>query len=80
MSGDIDCSDEPLDYLPGKYIIIDSLQEIKPGKNAKRAYSLFNLTDQSFSLAAYTLPNGPGSNYLNQLSKGDQIQFSGSWE
>ncbi len=72
---------EPLGFVGGQYIIIDSGLVSANGKAVKRAYSLLSSdADQHrFQLAVQRIPNGPGSDFLHGLEAGMKISFSGPW-
>lgn len=72
---------EPLGFVGGQYIIIDSGLVSANGKAVKRAYSLLSSdADQHrFQLAVQRIPNGPGSEFLHGLEAGMKISFSGPW-
>lgn len=72
---------EPLGFVGGQYIIIDSGRVLPNGKAVKRAYSLMSSdADQHhFRLAVQRIPNGPGSDFLHGLEAGMQVSFSGPW-
>ncbi len=72
---------EPLGFVGGQYIIVDSGLVAESGKAIKRAYSLLSDdADQSrVRLASLRLPDGPGSGYLHARAAGDMLKFSGPW-
>ncbi len=72
---------EPLGFVGGQYIIVDSGRMLPNGKAVKRAYSLLSSdADQHrFQLAVQRIPNGPGSDFLHGLEAGMKISFSGPW-
>jgi ferredoxin-NADP reductase len=72
---------EPLGFLGGQYIIIDSGLVLPNGKAAKRAYSILGDDRQQarFQLAVKRLPGGPASGFMHQAAPGAEIRFSGPW-
>jgi ferredoxin-NADP reductase len=72
---------EPLGFVGGQFIIIDTGQVAESGKAIKRAYSLYSADDQQgqFTLATKRITAGPGSAYMHGLRVGDTIKFSGPW-
>jgi ferredoxin-NADP reductase len=72
---------EPLGFVGGQYIIIDSGLVSANGKAVKRAYSLMTSDAEQtrFQLAVQRIPSGPGSDFLHGLEAGKQISFSGPW-
>jgi ferredoxin-NADP reductase len=72
---------EPLGFVGGQYIIVDSRLVLPSGKAVKRAYSLLTSdADQArFQLAVMRIPNGPGSGFVHGLEAGTEISFSGPW-
>jgi ferredoxin-NADP reductase len=74
-------SDEPLGFIGGQYLIIDSGLIAPGGKAIKRAYSLMtpDAEQRRFRLAVKRLPDGPGSSFLHELERGAEVRFSGPW-
>ncbi|HWF61613.1 MAG TPA: FAD-dependent oxidoreductase [Nitrospira sp.] len=72
---------EPLGFLGGQYMIIDSGLVASNGKAIKRAYSLISSDDDQrrVQLAVQHIPNGPGSDYIHGLEPGAKVSFSGPW-
>lgn len=72
---------DPLGFVGGQFIIVDSGLVAPTGKAIKRAYSLLSPDRETdgFALASKRLPDGPGSGYMHGLAPGDQIKFSGPW-
>jgi ferredoxin-NADP reductase len=71
---------EPLEFVGGQYVIVDSGRVAPTGKPIKRAYSLVSCdADQRrFQLAVKRLGDG-GSGSLHDVAPGDEIRFSGPW-
>ncbi len=68
------------DYLPGKYIIVDTKIPVPTtGKTVKRAYTVIKYDSGTISIAAQAIPEGMGSAFINKLSVGDEVSFSGPW-
>lgn len=74
-------AEEPLGFVGGQYVIIDSGLRRADGKAVKRAYSIFSADDQQarFALAIKRLPGGPGSGFMHALEPGSELRFSGPW-
>ncbi len=74
-------TDEPLGFVGGQYVIIDSGQVLPSGKAIKRAYSIVTRDDDQrrFELAVMRIPDGPCSGYVHGLPDGHPITFSGPW-
>lgn len=74
-------TDEPLGFIGGQYIIIDSGQILPNGKAAKRAYSILSSdADQTrIQLAVMQIPDGRCSTFVHQLEPGAEVRFSGPW-
>jgi ferredoxin-NADP reductase len=72
---------EPLGFVGGQYVIVDSGLTLPGGKAAKRAYSILSSdADQlRFQLAVKRIPGGPVSGFLHELPVGATIAFSGPW-
>jgi ferredoxin-NADP reductase len=73
--------DEPLGFVGGQYVIVDSGLVLPSGKAAKRAYSILSTdADQArFQLAVKRIPGGLGSGFLHEAPVGTEIRFSGPW-
>jgi hypothetical protein len=74
-------SQEPLQFVGGQYVIIDSGLTLPNGKAAKRAYSIVSADAEQrrFQLAVKRIPEGPASGFLHELEPGTQLPFSGPW-
>lgn len=72
---------EPLGFVGGQYLILDSRIVLPSGKAVKRAYSLLTSDAEQlrFQLAVKRIPNGPGSTFVHGLEAGMDISFSGPW-
>ncbi|MBI5673316.1 MAG: FAD-dependent oxidoreductase [Nitrospirae bacterium] len=75
------CATEPLGFVGGQYLILDSRLTLPSGKAIKRAYSFItnDAEQRRFQLAVKRIPNGPGSGFIHGLSAGAAISFSGPW-
>ncbi len=74
--------DEPLHFIGGQFIIVDSGMKNEEGKNYKRTYSfLSNDENQNeFQIVYKVLEKGIITNtYLKNLEVGETITFSGPW-
>jgi ferredoxin-NADP reductase len=74
-------ADEPLGFIGGQYIIVDSGLVLPSGKAAKRAYSILSSdADQlRFQIAVKRIPDGPVSGFMHEVAVGAAIRFSGPW-
>lgn len=72
---------EPVGFIGGQYLILDSRIVLPSGKAVKRAYSLLTSDAEQlrFQLAVQRIPNGPGSAFVHGLEAGTGISFSGPW-
>jgi ferredoxin-NADP reductase len=72
---------EPLGFVGGQYLILDSRIVLPSGKAVKRAYSLLTSDAEQvrFQLAVKRIPHGPGSCFVHGLEAGTEILFSGPW-
>ncbi|ALA58016.1 FAD-dependent oxidoreductase [Nitrospira moscoviensis] len=72
---------EPLGFVGGQYLILDSRIVLPSGKAIKRAYSLITSDAEQvrFQLAVKRIPDGPGSAFIHGLEAGMDISFSGPW-
>lgn len=72
---------EPLGFVGGQYLILDSRIVLPSGKAVKRAYSLLtsDAEQRRFQLAVKRIPDGLGSAFVHGLAAGTDISFSGPW-
>ena len=75
------CATEPLGFVGGQYLILDSRIILPSGKAVKRAYSLLTSDAEQtrFQLAVKRIPDGLGSAFVHGLEAGTDISFSGPW-
>ncbi len=75
------CSAEPLGFVGGQYLILDSRIVLPNGKAVKRAYSLLTGDAEQcrVQLAVKRIPDGLGSAFVHGLAAGTDISFSGPW-
>jgi ferredoxin-NADP reductase len=72
---------EPLGFVGGQYIIVDSGLTLPTGKAAKRAYSILtgDADQRRFRLAVKRIPGGLVSGFMHELVVGATLPFSGPW-
>lgn len=72
---------EPVGFVGGQYLILDSRLVLPSGKAVKRAYSILTRDAEQcrFQLAVKRIPDGPGSAFVHGLHAGADISFSGPW-
>lgn len=72
---------EPLGFVGGQYLILDSRIILPSGKAVKRAYSFLtsDAEQRRFQLAVKRIPDGLGSAFVHGLEAGTDISFSGPW-
>lgn len=72
---------EPLGFVGGQYLILDSRIVLPSGKAVKRAYSFLtsDAEQHRFQLAVKRIPDGLGSAFVHELAAGMDIVFSGPW-
>ena len=75
------CAAEPLGFVGGQYLILDSRIVLPSGKAVKRAYSFLtgDAEQRRFQLAVKRIPEGLGSAFVHGLTAGTDILFSGPW-
>ncbi|CAE6778217.1 FAD-dependent oxidoreductase [Nitrospira defluvii] len=75
------CAAEPVGFVGGQYLILDSRIVLPSGKAVKRAYSFLtgDAEQRNFQLAVKRIPDGPGSAFVHGLTAGTDISFSGPW-
>lgn len=73
--------EEPLGFVGGQYVIVDSGLVLENGKAVKRAYSLLSgdAEQDRFQIAVKRVGAGPGSAFLHQIEVGQTLRFSGPW-
>jgi cobalt-precorrin-5B (C1)-methyltransferase len=73
--------DEPLGFIGGQYIILNSGLKDPEGNDIKRAYTLFSRDDEqrTFAICVKRIGTGPVSSYLPTLELGTELLFSGPW-
>src|SRR5947207_581966 len=74
-------SAEPLGFVGGQYIIVNTRIPLPGGKIAKRAYSILSSDDDQhrFQIAVRRIGEGPGSSFMHSLPIGGELIFSGPW-
>ncbi len=74
------CS-EPLGFVGGQYVIVDSGLRRADGKAVKRAYSIVSADAEQlrFTLVVKRLAHGPGSSFMHALEPGSELRVSGPW-
>jgi ferredoxin-NADP reductase len=72
---------EPLGFVGGQYLIVDSGVLLANGKAAKRAYSILSSDEQQgrIEIAVKRIGNGPASSFLHAQPVGSEVPFSGPW-
>lgn len=75
------CAAEPLGFVGGQYLILDSRIVLPSGKAVKRAYSLLtgDAEQRRFQLAVKRIQAGAGSTFMHRLATGTDVSFSGPW-
>ena len=75
------CATEPVEFLGGQYLILDSRIMLPSGKAVKRAYSFLtgDAEQMRFQLAVKRIHEGLGSAFVHGLEVGTDISFSGPW-
>ena len=75
------CATEPVGFIGGQYLILDSRIVLPNGKAVKRAYSFLtgDAEQRRFQLAVKRIPDGLGSAFVHGLDAGTDISFSGPW-
>ena len=75
------CPAEPLTFVGGQYVIVNTQLLSPTGKGVKRAYSILSQDSEQrhCRLAVKPIPDGPGSGYMFRLQPGAEVLFSGPW-
>jgi ferredoxin-NADP reductase len=73
--------EQPLGFVGGQYIIVNTGMPLPDGKVAKRAYSILSSDDRQdrFQIAVRRIGAGPGSNFMHALEVGAELPYSGPW-
>jgi ferredoxin-NADP reductase len=68
-------------FVPGKFLIVDTGLSNSEGKAVKRAYSLCDVdaAKNQFTCVVKKLEKTPGADYMHALKPGDELTFSGPW-
>ena len=68
-------ADDPLRFVGGQYIILDSRIVLPSGKAVKRAYSFLtsDAEQMRFQLAVKRIPDGLGSAFVHGLEAGTDV-------
>jgi ferredoxin-NADP reductase len=72
---------QPLGFVGGQYVIVNTGVPLPDGKVAKRAYSILSSDAEQgrFQIAVRRIGAGPGSNFMHTLEPGAELPFSGPW-
>jgi NADPH-dependent ferric siderophore reductase len=70
---------EPLGFVGGQYLIVNSGITLPDGKLAKRAYSMLSPDDNQAELTFAVKQIGPASTWMHARAVGDEVPFSGPW-
>lgn len=72
---------EPLGFVGGQYVIVDSGLVLDNGKAAKRAYSILSADSEQtrFQLVVMRIPGGRCSSFMHDVRVGAEVRFSGPW-
>lgn len=70
-----------LGFAGGQYVIINTGVTLPGGKLAKRAYSMLSsdAEQRAVEIAVKRVGAGPGSNVLNDIAVGAELEWSGPW-
>jgi ferredoxin-NADP reductase len=74
-------AEEPLGFIGGQFVTLDSGLVLPSGKPIRRAYSILTADreQRSFEVAAKRIPNGPCSAFVHGLDGGGELCFTGPW-
>jgi ferredoxin-NADP reductase len=74
-------ADEPLGFVGGQYVIVDSGLVLENGKAVKRAYSVLtgDAEQARFQIAVKRVGSGLASGFLHRIEVGECLRFSGPW-
>jgi ferredoxin-NADP reductase len=74
-------ADEPLGFVGGQFVTVDTGLVRPNGKPIRRAYSLLSSDSEQvrFELASRRIPDGPVSGYVHALEPNAEVRFTGPW-
>ena len=74
-------ADEPLGFVGGQFVTVDTGLVRPNGKPIRRAYSVLSSDSEQvrFELASRRIPDGPVSGYVHALEPNAQVRFTGPW-
>jgi NAD(P)H-flavin reductase len=74
-------ADEPLGFVGGQFVSVDTGRVNALGKPVRRAYSLFSddREQHRFQIAVKHISADGVSGYMHTLGEGDAIRFTGPW-
>ncbi len=73
--------DEPLGFIGGQFVSVDTGEVGANGKPIRRAYSIFSSDAEQnrFELAVKRIDGGVTSRYMHELPVGAEVRFTGPW-
>ncbi len=74
-------AEEPLGFVGGQFVTVDTGRVNANGKPIRRAYSVLtaDAEQQRFELASKQIPDGPVSSYVHHLTADTVVRFTGPW-
>jgi ferredoxin-NADP reductase len=72
---------EPLGFVGGQFISVESGLPLPDGKISRRAYSAVSSDAEQgrFELVVKPIPGGLTSDFMRRLKPGDEVRFTGPW-
>jgi ferredoxin-NADP reductase len=72
---------EPLGFVGGQFVTVDTGLVRPNGKPIRRAYSVLSSDSEQlrFELASRRIPDGPVSAYVHALEPNAEVRFTGPW-
>jgi hypothetical protein len=70
---------QPLDFVGGQYVIVNSGITLPDGKLAKRAYSFLSSDERQDRVTIAVRRMGTASTWMHARAVGDVVPFSGPW-
>jgi ferredoxin-NADP reductase len=74
-------ADDPLGFIGGQFVTVDTGRVTAAGKPIRRAYSVLSADSEQrhFELASKRIPDGPVSGYVHELTPDAEVRFTGPW-
>jgi ferredoxin-NADP reductase len=74
-------AEQPLGFVGGQFVTVDTGRVHASGKPIRRAYSVLTADSEQlrFELASKRIPDGPVSSFVHDLAANAEVRFTGPW-